>query len=185
MFFFQVWVRCTWQREGADEPGISPQQSWKTFQGYQDPGPSEVSPQGFLEPTRAPRSQSARTSGARFFGAQPVSEGYVVLVGGEGSGPSEPPARFLLSVLCRSCTVCLSCLCLCVSFFVFIFGSLLFEKMGQTLTTPLSLTLDHWPDVRARADNLSIDVRKKKWVTFCSSKWPTVGAEWPYFCPKN
>ncbi|XP_041488295.1 uncharacterized protein LOC121433787 [Microtus oregoni] len=51
--------------------------------------------------------------------------------------------------------------------------------MGQTLTTPLSLTLDHWPDVCVRADNLSVDVRKKKWVIFCSSKWPTVGAEWP------
>ncbi|XP_041494737.1 histone acetyltransferase p300-like [Microtus oregoni] len=51
--------------------------------------------------------------------------------------------------------------------------------MGQTLTTPLSLTLDHWPDVRARADNLSVDVRKKKWVIFCSSEWPTVESEWP------
>ncbi|XP_041519259.1 uncharacterized protein C6orf132 homolog [Microtus oregoni] len=51
--------------------------------------------------------------------------------------------------------------------------------MGQTLTTPLSLTLDHWPDVCTRADNLSVDVQKKKWVIFCSSKWPTVGAEWP------
>ena len=51
--------------------------------------------------------------------------------------------------------------------------------MGQTLTTPLSLTLDHRPDIRARADNLAVNVRKKKWVTFCSSKWPTIGAEWP------
>lgn len=43
-----------------------------------------------------------RAFGARFVGAQPVSEGYVVLVRGEGSGPSVPPFDFLLSILDRS-----------------------------------------------------------------------------------
>uniref|UniRef100_A0A8C9LN48 Uncharacterized protein n=1 Tax=Piliocolobus tephrosceles TaxID=591936 RepID=A0A8C9LN48_9PRIM len=51
--------------------------------------------------------------------------------------------------------------------------------MGQTLTTPLSLTLTHFSDVRARAHNLSVGVRKGRWQTFCSSEWPTLHAEWP------
>uniref|UniRef100_A0A5F8A386 Core shell protein Gag P30 domain-containing protein n=1 Tax=Macaca mulatta TaxID=9544 RepID=A0A5F8A386_MACMU len=51
--------------------------------------------------------------------------------------------------------------------------------MGQTLTTPLSLTLTHFPDVRARAHHLSVEVRKGQWKTFCSSEWPTLHGEWP------
>ena len=37
----------------------------------------------------------------------------------------------------------------CVSFLC-----LLLSKMWQTVTIPLSLTLDHWTDVRARGRNL-------------------------------
>ncbi|XP_054951549.1 chromobox protein homolog 5 isoform X2 [Pan paniscus] len=51
--------------------------------------------------------------------------------------------------------------------------------MGQTLTTPLSLTLAHFPDVRARAHNLSVEIRKGRWKTFCFSEWPTLGVGWP------
>ncbi|XP_019060717.1 pygopus homolog 2-like [Fukomys damarensis] len=51
--------------------------------------------------------------------------------------------------------------------------------MGQTLTTPLSLTLDHWAQVRERAHNLSVEINKKKWRTLCSSEWPTFGVSWP------
>uniref|UniRef100_A0A8I5N790 Core shell protein Gag P30 domain-containing protein n=1 Tax=Papio anubis TaxID=9555 RepID=A0A8I5N790_PAPAN len=51
--------------------------------------------------------------------------------------------------------------------------------MGQTLTTPLTLTLTHFPDVRARAHHLSVEVRKGRWKTFCSSEWPTLQVEWP------
>lgn len=57
--------------------------------------------------------------------------------------------------------VCLSVFVLCVC--VFVIGLLGFE-MGQTVTTPttpLSLTLDHWGDVRARGHNLSVTIRKK------------------------
>ncbi|CAD7691344.1 unnamed protein product [Nyctereutes procyonoides] len=42
--------------------------------------------------------------------------------------------------------------------------------MGQTVTTPLSLTLDHWKEVAGRAHNLSVEVRRRRWVTFCSSE---------------
>jgi hypothetical protein len=50
--------------------------------------------------------------------------------------------------------------------------------MGQTVTTPLTLTLDLWTDVKTRAHNLSVEVRKRPWRTFCSSEWPTFGVGW-------
>ena len=51
--------------------------------------------------------------------------------------------------------------------------------MGQTVTTPLTLTLNHWTDVKTRAHNLSLEVRKRPWKTFCSSEWPNFGVGWP------
>lgn len=51
--------------------------------------------------------------------------------------------------------------------------------MGQTVTTPLSLTLDHWTEVRVQAHNLSVQVKKRPWQTFCPSEWPTFGVGWP------
>lgn len=59
----------------------------------------------------------------------------------------------------------------CLSYFI--------DGMGQTVMTPLSLTLDHWTEVKARAHNLSVEVKKGKWQTFCSSEWPTFGVGWP------
>ncbi|XP_020935532.1 uncharacterized protein LOC102158723 [Sus scrofa] len=57
-------------------------------------------------------------------------------------------------------------------------GSRVFN-MGQTVTTPLSLTLDHWTEVRSRAHNLSVQVKKGPWQTFCASEWPTFDVGWP------
>lgn len=51
--------------------------------------------------------------------------------------------------------------------------------MGQTISTPLSQTLDHWTEVRNRACNLSVEVRKGLWKTFCSSEWPMYNVGWP------
>lgn len=52
--------------------------------------------------------------------------------------------------------------------------------MGQSLTMPLSLTLDHWEDVHDRTHNQSVEVKKKrKWQTLYTSEWPTFGAGWP------
>ncbi|XP_032745407.1 uncharacterized protein LOC116888229 [Rattus rattus] len=51
--------------------------------------------------------------------------------------------------------------------------------MGQSLTMPLSLTLDHWKDVHDRAHNQSVEVKKGKWQTLCTSEWPTLGVGWP------
>lgn len=54
-----------------------------------------------------------------------------------------------------------------------------FLVMGQTVTTPLSLTLDHWQDVKKRAAVGGLEVRKGKWQTFCSAEWPTFNVGWP------
>nr|BAR42588.1 gag : akt fusion protein [Feline leukemia virus] len=51
--------------------------------------------------------------------------------------------------------------------------------MGQTVTTPLSLTLDHWSEVRTRAHNQGVEVRKKKWVTLCEAEWVIMNVGWP------
>ncbi|XP_012584853.1 PREDICTED: bromodomain-containing protein 4-like [Condylura cristata] len=51
--------------------------------------------------------------------------------------------------------------------------------MGQGLSTPLSLTLSHWSEVDDRARNLSLVIKKRKWWTFCTSEWPTLGVGWP------
>ena len=105
----------------------------------------------------------------------------MVLLGGQSSGPFlKPPSEFLLSGFRRSRAARLI-----VSLFVllFIFVVCLFiywnANMGQSLTTPLSLTLDHWSDVSNRASNRSLEVKKKKWRTFCSSEWPAFNLGWP------
>ncbi|XP_077000029.1 uncharacterized protein LOC143669272 [Tamandua tetradactyla] len=51
--------------------------------------------------------------------------------------------------------------------------------MGQGMSTPLSLTLRHWSEVRERGQNLSLIVKKGKWQTFCSAEWPSFNVEWP------
>lgn len=51
--------------------------------------------------------------------------------------------------------------------------------MGQQLTTPLSLTLGRWKEVTKQAHNQSVEVRKKKWLAFCTSEWPSLEVRWP------
>uniref|UniRef100_A0A8C7EYI2 CCHC-type domain-containing protein n=1 Tax=Neovison vison TaxID=452646 RepID=A0A8C7EYI2_NEOVI len=51
--------------------------------------------------------------------------------------------------------------------------------MGQTITTPLSLTLGHWRDIQTRANNLSVEVKRRKWQALCTSEWPTFNVGWP------
>ncbi|XP_073649783.1 uncharacterized protein [Tursiops truncatus] len=51
--------------------------------------------------------------------------------------------------------------------------------MGQTMTTPLSVTLSYWTEVRARAHKFSVEVKKGKWQTLCASEWPTFQIGWP------
>ncbi|XP_015355555.2 proline-rich receptor-like protein kinase PERK9 [Marmota marmota marmota] len=68
-------------------------------------------------------------------------------------------------VLSVSCDVAFT---VCVSFI-----------MGQSTSMSLSLTLDHWTEVRFRAQNLSFSVKCRTWQTFCASEWPTFGVGWP------
>lgn len=68
---------------------------------------------------------------------------------------------------------CLNVLVIIIS--VFLLSLCLFFIMGQTVTTPLFLTQDHWMDVRARGRNPSVVVKKQPWLTYCSSEWPTFG----------
>lgn len=117
--------------------------------------------------------------GSRAFGARPVSEGYAALVGEGESGSPGSPLELLLSVLRRSRAARLFVLCLSLVFVSVILTFFVLEIMGQTVTTPLSLTLSHWSDVRDRANNQSVEIRKKKWVTLCSSEWPTFNVGWP------
>ncbi|XP_036059951.1 uncharacterized protein LOC118594227 [Onychomys torridus] len=51
--------------------------------------------------------------------------------------------------------------------------------MGQTVTTPLSLTLGHWSDVKARANNEGLVVKKNKWITLCEADWVMMNVGWP------
>ena len=72
----------------------------------------------------------------------------------------------LFSGICQCVYVCFLCL-FCV-----------FRGTGRTVTTPLSLTLDHWTEVRSRAHNLSVEIKKGPWQTFCASEWPTFNVKW-------
>ncbi|XP_029422110.1 uncharacterized protein LOC115071346 [Nannospalax galili] len=115
--------------------------------------------------------------GARYFGAQHVSEGYVNL-----SEVTTSPSDFVFSVLPRSRPkryLVAGCLFLLFLLFVCFFVILDYPKMGQHLTTPLSLTLDHWREVKSRAHNQSVEIKKHQWITFCSSEWPTFNVGWP------
>ncbi|CAD7691739.1 unnamed protein product [Nyctereutes procyonoides] len=79
------------------------------------------------------------------------------LLFGEGRGSRPLPSESAAPVL--------SFVCVC--------------SFRQTVTTPLSLTLDHWKEVAGRAHNLSVEVRRRRWVTFCSSEWPAFNVGWP------
>ena len=51
--------------------------------------------------------------------------------------------------------------------------------IGQTISTPLGLTLKHWTENKTRIHNLSVDVRKRFWRAFCFAEWPAFGVNWP------
>ena len=92
--------------------------------------------------------------------------------------PPRPSDSFACLWKTRTGRVCLDLLVsvLCV----FVLCVLVYSvNMGQTVTTPLSLTLDHWTEVKSRAHNLSVQVKKGPWQTFCVSEWPTFDVGWP------
>ena len=97
------------------------------------------------------------------------------------------PSELLLWIWRRFCAarllVCISCVCF-VSLSVY-FCFPLPPSMGQKLTNPLSLTLGHWKEVKDRANNLSVEVRRKKWQTLCCSEWPSHVKGWPFRTAKG
>ncbi|XP_054554503.1 uncharacterized protein LOC129146414 isoform X2 [Talpa occidentalis] len=56
---------------------------------------------------------------------------------------------------------------------------LAFVIMGQSPSTPLSVVLQHFKDVRSRGSDLSVNIKKSPLITFCSSEWPKFGVGWP------
>ena len=51
--------------------------------------------------------------------------------------------------------------------------------MGNIQSTPLSLLINNFQDVRARGHDLGMDIRKGKLITLCRSKWPALHVGWP------
>uniref|UniRef100_A0A8C8U877 Core shell protein Gag P30 domain-containing protein n=1 Tax=Peromyscus maniculatus bairdii TaxID=230844 RepID=A0A8C8U877_PERMB len=51
--------------------------------------------------------------------------------------------------------------------------------MGQAVATPLSLTTDHWSDVKARGNNEGVIIRENKWITLCEAEWVMMNVGWP------
>ena len=66
-----------------------------------------------------------------------------------------------------------------LSDFFSLFPTIYSLTMGQGESTPLSLMTDHFSDVRTRAHNLSLIVKKSKLITFCSAEWPAFQVGWP------
>ena len=57
------------------------------------------------------------------------------------------------------------------------------DLTGHTMETipssSLDLTLAHWKYVKDTVYNNSVDVKKGKWVVFCSSEWPSFNVSGP------
>jgi hypothetical protein len=53
------------------------------------------------------------------------------------------------------------------------------STMGQGQTTPKSLILSHFSEVKERALNAGLVIKKGKFDTFCSAEWPPFGVGWP------
>jgi hypothetical protein len=51
--------------------------------------------------------------------------------------------------------------------------------MGQTISTPLGLTLEPCTEIKTVAHNLSVDVRKRFWRALCPLEWPAFDVGWP------
>ena len=41
------------------------------------------------------------------------------------------------------------------------------------------MSLVIWTEIKTRIHNLSVDVRKRFWRTFCSTEWPAFDVGWP------
>ena len=55
------------------------------------------------------------------------------------------------------------------------------RTMGQchSSPTPLSLVTDNFKEVKMHAHDLSVKIKRKKLITFCTAEWPTFHVGWP------
>ena len=53
--------------------------------------------------------------------------------------------------------------------------------MGQchSSLTLLSLVTNNFKEVKMRAHDLSVEIKRNKLITFCSAEWPTFHVGWP------
>uniref|UniRef100_UPI00402B4D47 uncharacterized protein LOC143310361 isoform X2 n=1 Tax=Arvicanthis niloticus TaxID=61156 RepID=UPI00402B4D47 len=113
------------------------------------------------------------------FGAPPLTCGYVSLEIEDTPTSSQTPSGFLVSFLHRSRAARLSVFVFCFVICYLVLSVSLGEIMGQMLVTPLSLTLQHFKEVRGVAHNNFVDVKKGKWQIFCTSEWSIFSVGWP------
>lgn len=66
----------------------------------------------------------------------------------------------------------------CVFVTLFVLCHSYSDSMGNTPSTLLDLTLAHWLDVKDTANNNSVSVKRNKWVTLSSIKWPSFNVGW-------
>ena len=79
-------------------------------------------------------------------------------------------------------TLCLTVLFVGLVYSIFVsllMTDLTGQTMGTTPSSPLDLTQAHWKVVKDTAHSNSVDVKKYKWVIFCSSEWPSFNMGWP------
>ena len=78
-------------------------------------------------------------------------------------------------------------LSLCLSVWLSVLSVLIYQHLtdpgmmgkSQSNPTPLSLITDHFKEVKMRARDLSVEIKKDKLITFCSTEWPTFHVGWP------
>ena len=52
--------------------------------------------------------------------------------------------------------------------------------MGQRQSSPtLSLITDRFKEVKMRAHDFSVEIKRNKLITFCSTEWLTFHVSWP------
>ena len=49
----------------------------------------------------------------------------------------------------------------------------------QSSPTPLSLMTEHFKEVKKRAHDLSVKIKKDRLITFCTTEWPSFHVGWP------
>lgn len=107
-----------------------------------------------------------------------ASEGLVLVPGNQRRHKPSFGACFCLRPQLQLCVI--SCLLILSALLLWLLlTERLTDSMRQATSKPLDLVLAHFKKARTRAHNFSVDMRKGKMMTFCSSEWPTFDVGWP------